>query len=437
MSRSESIIRRFPDFFDAGETHSVFYRLIAVFGDTLDQVESDLLRVMRAHWVDTADNEGSRGFNTPRKGDLDKIFTLYLENLGGTSRLKQTDRRDGAEGKDDDDLYRQRIRALIEVLMRGASTREGILAVVAANLGIVGDSAEARAARERIRIVEFLPEPTSVATFVLRLFEGFTVHNPNVIDAMPEIRLQVRADLPVPLLDPRLVNLTTGGHVGYPGTLAPGDALAFFADGSALLNGVAITPEGTVPALPPGASAWRFEASLGRDEGSFDQTLFDFASFEQQRLDPVGVFDLPSSVFDQAIYAYSDAAVDLEMTISKLTPASFMVRIPWDIPGYTDSFDELGDHPRNQLKYIVDKVKAAGVFAVVAYDKTFSEDHRMADALTARLPLVEEHLLEEAEFDLGGAQTPYPDGVEHAMEDRLVTSGAFDLTAFDTLNTFA
>lgn len=437
MGRTTSLIRRFPDFYDSGESRNLFHRLVAVFGETLDEVEADLLQVMRSHWVDTADNEGSRGFNTTRKGDLDKIFTLYLENLGGTSRLKQHDRRDGAEGELDDALYRGRIRGLIEVLMRGASTREGIVAVVAANLGIVGESPEAVKARQGIRIVEFLPEPTSAGSFALALYEGFAVNNPNVVDTTPEIRLRLRDDLPVPLIRPRLKNLTTGGQVGYSGTVAPGDALAFFADGSALLNGVEVPVEGAIPALPPGRSEWRFEAEIGLDEGRFDHTLFDFATFEAQRVDPIGVFDLADSPFDEAVFAFSQTAVDLEMTLSRLTPASFMVRIPWDIPGYTDSFDELGDHPRNQIKYIVDKVKAAGVFAVIAYDKTFREEQGLADALAVQLPLAEEHGMEEANFDVSSTQTPYPSGLEHDLDDQLVTSGVFDLTGFDTLNTFA
>lgn len=437
MGRTISLIRRFPDFYDSGESDNLFHRLMAVFGETLDQVEADLLEVMRSHWVDTAGNRGSQGFNTTRKGDLDKLFTLYLENLGGTSRLKQNDRRDDDEGELDDALYRTRIRGLIEVLRRGASTPEGIVAVVAANLGIVGDSDQAVAARQGIRVVEFLPEPASAASFELALFESFAADNPNPVETTPEIRLGLRPDLPVPLLDPRLVNLTTGGHVGYHGTLATGDELAFFADGNALKNSIAVTVDGAVPTLPPGRSEWRFEAQIGLDEGRFDHTLFDFATFKEQRVDPVGVFDSAASPFDLAVFASARPAIDLEMTLLRLTPATFMVRIPWDIPGYTDSFDELGDPARHQIQYIVDKVKAAGVSAVIAYDKTFAEEHRLDAALTVRRPFAEEHDLQAADFDLRSTQYPYPGGLEHDLEDHLVTSGAFDLTGFDSLNTFA
>ena len=119
MGRTSSITNRLPDFYKSGEGESVLHRFIDIFGRTLDQAELDLLKVMRAHWVDTADNEDSRGFNTAQKGDLDKIFSLYLENLGGTSQLKQTERRDGPEGLEDDARYRERIKGLINVLKSG------------------------------------------------------------------------------------------------------------------------------------------------------------------------------------------------------------------------------------------------------------------------------------------------------------------------------
>lgn len=439
MGRTKSIIRRFPDFYQSQDVENTFYQFIQVFGQTLDQVEADLFKVMRAHWVDTADNENSKGFNTSQKGDLDKIFTLYLENLGGTSLLKQVNRQDGEDGENDD-LYRDRIMGLIKVLRHGASTTEGIITIVAANLGILGDDKPAVDARQKIRIVEFLPEPFTVDLGELMLFETFAVKNPNVISTTPEIRVQLRDDLPIPLINPRIVNLNTGQYVQYNGTVNKQDTLSFFSDGTAFLRGEVVPIEGHTPSLQPGVSLWRFEALLGLAEGRFDRSLFDSSTFEQERLNQVGVFDLPGSHFDEAVFAFESATITLSMTFSKLTPASFMVRIPWDIEGYTDNFDEYGDHPRNQIKYIVDKVKAAGVFAVIAYEKTFSIKHEMDDSLEIhgqRKPFIEEHEIKEDNFDIGSLQVPYSGGLEHEIIDNLVTSGVFDYTTFDSLNTFA
>ncbi|MGB8698134.1 MAG: hypothetical protein WCD18_01850 [Thermosynechococcaceae cyanobacterium] len=440
MGRTQGILSRLPHFYPATDPRSLLYQILQVFGQTLDDGESDLLKVMFAHYVDTASNEGSQGFNTNQKGDLDQIFSLYLENLGGTSQLKQVNRPSGKDGEASDALYRKRILGLINVLKNGASTKEGIIEIVAANLGIIGDEPEAIAARQQICITEFLPEFLKTDLFQLGLFDSFTVQNPNFIDTIPEIRLRLRSDLSTPLNNPRLVNLTTGQSVQYAGPVQANDVLSFFANNTALLNGVVVPIVGATPALPPGSSVWRLEAALGLAKAQFDIALFDFSLFEQARLNSFAVFDTPGSVFDQAIFPFPLPFAELGMTLPKLTPASFKVDIPWDIPGFTEDLDKFSDRPREQIKFIVDKVKAAGVFAVIAYEKKFSETHALADSLTGsaqRQPLEESHELEEANFDLGSIQTPYPGGLTHDLSDTLTLSGAFDLTRFNSLNTFA
>ena len=86
------------------------------------------------------------------------------------------------------------------------------------------------------------------------------------------------------------------------------------------------------------------------------------------------------------------------------------------------------------------KVKAAGVFAAIAYEKSFKEEHELEDrfhGIIKQQPFVEEHDLEEGKFSIGGIHTPYTGGVAHEMSDALITSGVFDYTRFDSLNTFA
>ena len=82
-SKAASIISRFPDFYDSENQTTLLYQFVNVFAQILEEAETDLLRVMRSHHVDTADNYGSQGIDAKQKGDLDKIFALYLEKLGG------------------------------------------------------------------------------------------------------------------------------------------------------------------------------------------------------------------------------------------------------------------------------------------------------------------------------------------------------------------
>jgi len=426
MSRTSSIIKRLPGFYQSKATDDVLYRFIEVFGKTLDEAESDLIKVMRAHWVDTANNEDSKGFNTTQKGDLDKIFSLYLENLGGTSQLKQIDRRDGEEGKLDDEIYRTRIKGLINVLKSGASTKEGIIDIIAANLGIVGESSAAIAAKNKIRIEEFLPQPFKFDELQLASIDGFTLENPNVIPVTPEIRIQIRSDVPVDFSRLLIVNQSTMQYADYTGLLKSDDVLSLFADGTAFLNGVAVSIDGSTPELSIGESQWTFVLWIPFTEGRYDQTLFDHVFFDS----------LPPDTDHLTPVRCSYPLVNLNMVVPKYTPGSFKVRIPWDIPGYTEKFDELADNPRNQIKYIVNKVKAAGVFAAIDYEKLFTEEQGLEEYLTVQLPLREEHLAEEANFDIGSIHMPYHGGIQHEMSDALVTTGMFDVTEFDSLNVF-
>ncbi|MEM6263408.1 MAG: hypothetical protein AAGI38_12925 [Bacteroidota bacterium] len=502
MSRTNSLISRFPSFYRSNDRENVFYRFMQVFGEMLDQAEADAIRVMQSHWVQTADNLNSKGFDTGQKGDLDKIFSLYLENLGGTSLLKQVGRPSvdddayqaqiktliagikkrqyaskaqavaflgavtqqpnnpyqsrlqslvldleaGATDLEDvmnrlalladpDVLYRERIMGLIQVLKNGASTKEGIISIVAANLGIVGDSPETVAARNLIRIEEYLPELVVAAAQSMAPYEVLAVYNPNAIGVIPEVRIETISGLVNPLINPTIRNLSNGTFVRYEGQLVQDEALSFFSDGTALLQGLSVPLVGQL-ILEPGPTSLRLEANLGLSQGIYDQSRFDFSLFDQQSIAEIGRFDDPQSVFDTAVFGSSDPVVDMQVRILELNPGSFRVRIPWDIPGFTDKFDDLPENPRNQIKYIVDKVKAAGVLSEIAYEKYFTEDQGLEISLNLTYPLEEDQEMEEVNFDIDSLAEPYSGGLEHELSDSLTLSGVFDYTSFDSLNTF-
>ncbi|HSB91486.1 MAG TPA: hypothetical protein VLC28_00150 [Flavitalea sp.] len=334
MSRTTQIISRFPDFYRSNDSENLFYKFIGVFASMLDLAEEDLVRVMRTHWVNTADNEGSKGFDATEKGDLDKIFGLYLESLGGTVLLKQGTRRPGPDGKLDDDLYRTRILGLIQVLKNGASTRTGIIDIVAANLGIVADLPYATTAKETISIIEFLPEivNNNAAPVSISLYGDIPVNNLSPVPAIPELRLEFLLTLPTPLLNPRITNPQTGDSIRYSGTVTPGNSLYFLSDGTGLFRGQPFIPEGRL-FLPPGVSTLRLEAEVGVPEGNFNVSFFDFSQFDLSIERETGIFD--SAHFDDSIFRYDTEVANLEIRYNRLFPGSFLVVIPWDIPGFS------------------------------------------------------------------------------------------------------
>lgn len=509
MPRANSIIERLPHFYRSGETYNLLYHFIGVFGALLDGAEEDLIRVMRAHYVDSANNEPAIGTGLAKKGDLDKIFALYIESLGGTALLKQINRREDEDGILDDVLYRNRIKGLINVLKSGASTREGIVRIVGANLGIVDETPEAKAAREKILIKEYLPEKQHLGNFDLPPYLEFTVVNPNVVPTKPTIRIEVESSLDAEFqfvyFQPGIVNLSTGEASYYEGTVLSGDTLIFLADGTASLNGQTVPLNGPTPALSLGTSVWRFEVKLGSAEGIFDQTLFDFTQFEAGGFNTIARFDEPDVLFDEAVFASLDPIINLDMSVIKIHPAAFKVQIPWDLPGYTvnfqitqltldallakgempevvaqlepligleistikelteqltnalgeapsadlkvaildnvvastDKFANMTINPRTQIKGIVNRVKAAGVYAVVAYEKRFLDIHGVSTHFQMEGEMqsfLEDQEMAEANFDIGSDQF---NTEEQGLSDNLILSGAFDFTSFGSMNTFA
>lgn len=336
--------------------------------------------------------------------------------------------------------YRDRLLQLIQVLRRGASTRQGILDVVAANLGLVGDDPEARRARELIEIREYAPRHVTFFSGPLRFGDEIVVPNTNQFETPAEFRIRMRPAAYAELTNVRLT-LDGGASVEWPGRLRAGDLLSL--EGSTVrLNGV-VSAEGlarAVPPLPLGPSRWRFDAEV----------VVPGVPPAAARAWPVGHFDQTSDtagIFDKAVLAPEEPAVELEVLSLEYHPGTFTVVIPWNIPGFTDRFDA-ADHPRNQILGLVQRVKAAGVEGRVSYRQGFTEDHSVDTALRLRVgtpdgpvPASDEPgrlLVQDQELDGDFAISSRQSGREDQdAEDSLVLSGVLDITRFDSLNTFA
>ena len=177
---------------------------------------------------------------------------------------------------------------------------------------------------------------------------------------------------------------------------------------------------GAIPVLPPGRSTWRLETDV--------VTLDEVAP--EDEVQPPGRFDIDT--FGHTVFMEDDPVARVEVVSYQYTHGVFTVMIPWHIPGITDTFEETEDHPRHQILTLVNRVKAAGVQALVAYHQTFEETHEITDGLRwqgrgrGRFPAV--HAMEEA-FEIGSRQTGQED---HAVQDTLNVGGVFDHTRFDS-----
>ncbi len=317
--------------------------------------------------------------------------------------------------------YRDRLRGLISVLRRGASTRQGIIDIVAANLGIIGNDPQVRAAKAQISVEEFDPERTHFYEGRLALFEEFDVENSNPAEESPEIWIKMLPGVAIALANVRFVDVATRKTIRVATRIEPGDTLVFKNNG-VLLNGV--TPPdlavGVIPPLKAGKSRWRFEA--------------DVVSQDDQSIHPIGRYDQVN--FDDGLWISDDPVVAVEVMSYSYTPGTFTVVIPWHIPGFTDKFAETEQHPRHQILALVNKVKAAGVLAQVAYKQVYSEDQGQDEALGLT---VQGALLAD---DADAQDKLMASNTQNAREDQDISdsfslSGRFDTTTFDSLNTFS
>ncbi|MEM7713192.1 MAG: hypothetical protein AAF349_06360 [Cyanobacteria bacterium P01_A01_bin.68] len=705
-SKAGNIISRFPNFYDSENQTTLLFQLVNIFAQILEEAETDLLRVMRSHHVDTADNYGSQGIDAKQKGDLDKIFALYLEKLGGTSQLIQVNQdfkvadikqifffvnkltqksdslskyiwenltekvkqllnrydvantqfksddflqpasliiklivekdtltlylRDkfsqetttllnaydgsetvavelldsltkdfnqilvnreamlkayrqvyqkspekqfqhpilpeqvtslltGSRTKDDIkrgnrllletvypseirpsnipnvtnvieklaevlnqeilpqtefyqqnqeyfnqlmldtetqeliekqqkqeklteiqlkrlnrllleaayplsiqksyDPYRERLKALIKVLRRGAATKEGIRDIVAANLGIFDDDPQAKAAKQKIIIEEYAAEPqNSLFTWIYPSIEEASAEleniteppwyfrNPNPIETTPSyfrVRLKKvekkvkdsQDKTSVYLIQPRFINTQTNQiiEIKYSDEeqadevrLKQDDLLEFSSDGQILRNGFVL--QGVycqLFPLPPGQSQWYFDAVTEEPPAKFNKGVFDLSTFDNSE-------DSKSPINEQQATTFT---IEIEWQIIKQTPGIFHVIVPWYIEGFTDKFTEAKDHPRSQISGIINRVKAAGVKAIISYQQVFKEEQELNDKLKIEGDRTwqEQQPQEEIDFDIRSQQSLT---IEQEMSDNFIFSGVFDYTEFDSGNRF-
>ncbi len=276
--------------------------------------------------------------------------------------------------------YRERITSLIQVLSQGASTPAGIVRLVEICLGITGNKARDAAARAKIGLEEYFPEKRHY--FKQELVPGvtFEVNNPDTFEVVPEIRIFLEPHSVKTVGNIRVLDVNSGKVFRYKGRLSPGDYL-IFRGGQVLLNDFKVG-NCEVPTLKPGKESWR----LDFDEFSATEPLMPDAYFSK-------------NAYDSSCFAADHAKLLLEIFTTTITPGVFTVTVPWHLPGFTDKFEETRHHPRHQVLSLINRVKAAGIRALIDYRQIFDERHDFMDALSLKIEsslLNDKHDLQES-----------------------------------------
>jgi hypothetical protein len=256
-SRADRILDRLPHFYNHWDRGSVLVSLIDAFGTSLETMETDLVRIARAHWIDTAWRED-------------------LVRLGGIYGIVPFPR-------ESDDEYRIRLKLAIESHL-GGGTVGSIRRLVSSALKLPPGQA--------VEIVEN-PRRRLERDWVVSIDEAWVIDACTVSaeEAVPEITLTVR-ETNGKIFYPSVVNLTTGESVGYKESLKAGDVLAL-KEGQAVLNGTDVTGSLTttrIPRLGRGRSRWELQmwAGSGRFDGEGSNSMFNMAVFSIEATLDVG-----------------------------------------------------------------------------------------------------------------------------------------------------
>jgi hypothetical protein len=271
MARKESISNHLPHFYRSWDRSSVLWSFIDAQGSSLDGSETDLVSILRSHWVDTS-----------RNGDLDKLGALYQINRKG--------------GEKDQD-YRNRLKMAILSYM-GGGTRKSIQMMLRIILRLPPDV--------EIPIIEN-PPVAYKRTWKLISNQQWDINPRTIHESFPQITLSVISK-EGKVSQPTITNLTSGDFVTFKGNMKEGDVLKISKD-TAELNGKDVSQKLNTERIPTLASRskWQFTEKIGGNLGVFDKTKFD-----------------------ESVYAI-DIISEITFEWVGYEPASFEVIIPRDL----------------------------------------------------------------------------------------------------------
>jgi len=244
MERTLRILDRFPHFYKTWDNDSLIYRIVVALGKRLDESDNELTRILRGHWVDTANIH-----------DLDNMGNLY-----------NVKRKPG----EPDDLFRSRLKRTI-IEYKGGGTINAILNSVRMTLGLPNDYP--------LELVENPPAEVS-KEFMVNPGDTWRFSGESVQDATPTIEISLVTE-GERITDPRIINLDTGEEVAYKGIVQQDEVLTITEDG-ARLNRKNVSKNlspSKPPTIPRKETAWTYREPISEEIGVFDTAIFDESKF--------------------------------------------------------------------------------------------------------------------------------------------------------------
>jgi hypothetical protein len=480
MPKTENIINHLPEIYGVSEKDTLLFRVIDAFGKKLKELEDNLAEIMRAHWVDhaatmdTLARLGELYDIRPRGGQvtdeehsyeanedtyvLKRAVVRKVEWVKGI--LEQTEHEFEKEdytlingklkwvkGKDRPDdktkfyvdyywleelgAYRRRLKETVKTYLSGVGTVQNIKDIVIATLNIHDP---------RLELIEFPPrlvvskeQKVGLGSEWKEETRGFLTGK---VESKPTLQITGIKERTV---NPVITNATTGVQLQFEGIVPDGKVLTVTPEGTATLDGKDVSerihsyrgsqfnkayfndykfaaPSKGTPALPRGISKWRYSI---KSATFADGDEYQFSYFNRALFGP-----LSKEVFDGPV-----AAIQLKWVEQQA--ATFIIRIPWRYEISEDVIADVQDVPaRHELKAAVDRVKAAGVRAIIDYfeeQKVENNDQQEKLSFGLRSLISQTHTIEDR-LSLTYSSI-LADGLE--QKDEFAFLGVFDMNSFD------
>jgi hypothetical protein len=381
MQNKARMVNRLPEYMNAGETQSTINSLVDTFGYELEEAEDRISDIMTSKW-----------FPVAALPDLDKIGTLF-----GVDRLTDEKLPD----------YKRRLYSTVQELLKGVGTVDSIRALVTATMGFEPE------------IIENPRKPMTGGKRLLKAGDKWIEECNSVIEPRPTITIHSITTV----RNPTIANLNNGENIMYNGLLRSGAFLVINPNGTASLAGIDVTDRITtshnkVPGISRPQSEWVYQ---------------DLNAF------------LDASKFGEATFVGAEKySVIIELRWEDALPASFIVKLPL----YSNKFrpsEELSERDlstsigyeqelRQEVRNLVEKVKTAGIEAQINFWDDFVEKNTIKDEMHPQINNFAKDTHDLRELLQIEAEATMEE--LHEIRERFVISGAFDITTFDSANSF-
>ncbi len=240
---NQRIRERLPSFYKTWTDKSILSQFIEAFAKSLSETEKDLFRIMRGHWIDTAEGV-----------DLDKL-----------AAVNNVHRQVG----EPDMAFRRRVKRAIQEYKGGGT----VAALQTALKGLFGPQAQS------IEIIEFPPTPISFSVDVTS-GDTWKATSLGIEDSAPQVTLSVETK-GAQVRDPQITSLEEGQTIGLSGLLKSGEELSLNG-GKVFVSGADMTAQAKgekVPMVLRKGSEWQYKEFLHGKLGVFDTGTFDESFF--------------------------------------------------------------------------------------------------------------------------------------------------------------